>query len=122
MEELRRTTPLVDDAVFAGAFVKSRQNFRPRSAFVLKGELRQRGVDSAIVTEATEEYDEAAACARLAQRKRSLAPDKLRAYLLRQRFPLHLVNDAVRAVKSGGGTTGSASGSSLGSRGGLGDE
>ncbi len=128
MEELRRTTPLVDDAVFAGAFVKSRQNFRPRSAFVLKvgtrkaervsrgllgaplsrwcvaapaaplpplppshhrlfvhmvvdgcggwacvrvcrrlplpvpsslgpdqGELRQRGVDSAIVTEATEE-------------------------------------------------------------------
>ncbi len=38
---------------------------------------------------------------RLAQRKRSLAPDKLRAYLLRQRFPLPLVNDAVRAARAG---------------------
>jgi hypothetical protein len=36
LDELQRTTTLVNDATFAAAFVKSRQTFRPRSMFVLK--------------------------------------------------------------------------------------
>ena len=51
MAELRKMA-LLNDTQFAEFFVKSRQRYRPRSLFMLKGELRQRGVDNDTVAAA----------------------------------------------------------------------
>lgn len=49
---------LLDDAEFAGMFVRSRERTKPRSKFALTCELRQKGVSDAIITSTLESVDE----------------------------------------------------------------
>jgi regulatory protein len=63
---------LIDDAVFAKAWVESRHHGRGLSRRSLSAELRQRGVDSDDITEAVETLDpeqEVATATQLVQRK-----------------------------------------------------
>jgi regulatory protein len=56
-----REAGLVDDLGFALAWVENRSAFRPRSARMLRFELRQKGVPRAAVEAALEGFDEEAA-------------------------------------------------------------
>lgn len=51
----------VDDAAFARFWVEDRTRFRPRSAHALRYELRQKGVDTAIIDAAVADLDEESA-------------------------------------------------------------
>lgn len=57
---LARLTDLgyIDDREFARLWVSNRCRFRPRGAYVLKGELREKGIDEEIIREALSEVDE----------------------------------------------------------------
>ena len=48
---------IVDDAAFAKAWVESRDRARPRGERALRQELRQKGIDRAVVDETLEERD-----------------------------------------------------------------
>ena len=50
-----RDLGILDDAVFARAWIESRDRARPRGERALREELRLRGVDGAVITEALEE-------------------------------------------------------------------
>ena len=48
----------LDDARFAGAFIRDRREFRPCGAVLMRAQLRARGIDPAIIEAVlTEEYD-----------------------------------------------------------------
>jgi len=49
---------LLDDVQFAQFWVENRQTFRPRGPWGLRSELRQKGIDSAIIDSVLEEVDE----------------------------------------------------------------
>lgn len=61
----------VDDTLFARAWVENRVEHQPRGRRLLKQELREKGVDAALVDEAIEdaEIDEFPAALRLAQKR-----------------------------------------------------
>jgi regulatory protein len=72
IERLRRAS-LLDDQAFANYWVENRNTFRPRSARVLRAELRQKGLpDEAVRAALTETDDAAAAYTVAAQRARRL--------------------------------------------------
>ncbi len=49
---------LLDDAAFAEFWVENRETFRPRGAWALRGELRQKGVSSEVIDAAISDLDE----------------------------------------------------------------
>lgn len=57
---------LLDDASFAEYWVEQRERFKPRSAQMLRHELRQKGVASHHIEEALRDLDEADSARRLA--------------------------------------------------------
>jgi len=63
-----RDAGLVDDAGFAEAWVENRSAFRPRSARMLRYELRQRGVPRPAIEAALEGFDEDAAAVDAAEK------------------------------------------------------
>lgn len=63
-----REAGLVDDAGFAQTWVENRSAFRPRSARMLRYELRQKGVPRPAVEAALEGFDEDAAAVEAAER------------------------------------------------------
>jgi len=67
VERLRRVE-LLDDEAFARYWVENRFQFNPRGVVALRQELRQKGVDDAVIEEVLAEYDEEAAAARAAER------------------------------------------------------
>ena len=97
---------IIDDAAFARAWVSSRHHGRGLARRALANELRQRGVDAEVATEALEvldEDDEAATARALVDRKLRTAsgtPDqifrRLVGMLARKGYPAGL---AIRAVK-----------------------
>lgn len=103
LERLRRNG-LLDDADFAHAWVENRQTFRPRSARLLRQELRRKGLDEHVIQEALDEVDEEAAAYAAArpraQRLRGLDSrsfrQKLIAYLTRRGFSYEIANTVVR--------------------------
>ena len=97
---------IIDDAAFARAWVSSRHHGRGLARRALANELRQRGVDAEVATEALESLDddeEAATARALVDRKLRTAtgtPDavfrRLVAMLARKGYPAGV---AIRAVK-----------------------
>jgi regulatory protein len=60
---------LLDDHAFARYWVEQRETFKPRSAFALRQELQQKGVDTQIINEVLAEVDEQQAARRAALKK-----------------------------------------------------
>ncbi|MCA9897459.1 MAG: RecX family transcriptional regulator [Anaerolineales bacterium] len=60
---------LLDDEAFARYWVDQRETFKPRSKIALQQELRQKGIDRAVIDEATATMDEFAAARQAAEPK-----------------------------------------------------
>jgi regulatory protein len=77
-----KASGLIDDAAFAKAWSESRSASSPRSAYVVKRELRTKGIDGETAEAATVELDDAEAAYRAAQprlgRLQSLPPEEAR--------------------------------------------
>jgi regulatory protein len=99
----------VDDAAFARDWVENRMSFRPRSAAMLRAELRSKGVGpvetAAALAELNEESAARLAAERAARRWRSLEAEgrrrKVYAYLVRRGF----TQDTIRSVLGRRATT-----------------
>jgi regulatory protein len=97
---------LLDDEAFARYWLEQRERFKPRSAYLLRQELRQKGVPSDIVERVLDDVDEAASALKAAQqRARRYAhlpfeefQQKLGGYLQRRGFNYALARDAVGAA------------------------
>ena len=61
-----KASGLIDDAAFAKAWSESRAAGKPRSAYVVKRELRTKGIDAETAEQATTELDDAGAAYRAA--------------------------------------------------------
>ena len=93
---------LLDDAAFARYWVEQREQFKPRSAQMLRYELRQKGVENEEIEQALQELDEESsayrAATKQARRYRHLDREafrrKLASYLQRRGFRY----DTVRSV------------------------
>ncbi|MFO7885406.1 MAG: regulatory protein RecX [Desulfobacteraceae bacterium] len=57
LDQLTREN-LINDKAFAEYFVENREQFRPRSKFALRYELRQKGIDEALINHALMDIDE----------------------------------------------------------------
>jgi len=99
---------LVDDRAFARMWVEDRQAFRPRSARVLKGELRQKGVEAEAIEAALEgANDEQAAyqaALKVSRRLRGLSREvfrrRLGSALARRGFDYEVIKPIVQRVWS----------------------
>lgn len=100
---------LIDDAAYARSWVEQRQRSRGLARRALAGELRAKGVDSALVAEAVAEVDpddEEAAARRLVKRKlastrgldRQVRLRRLAGMLARRGYPEGLALRVVRAA------------------------
>ncbi len=89
---------LLDDAAFAEFWVENRDAFRPRGAWALRGELRQKGISSDLIEEALSDLDEEAAALRASERAvrryarldRETFLRRFMGYLQRRGFPYGL--------------------------------
>lgn len=96
----------VDDRTFAQYWVEQRERFKPRSAFVLRQELRQKGIGDELIEEALDNLDDTASARKAAdqrvQRWRHLPEadfkKKLGAYLQRRGFRYGVVRDVLDAL------------------------
>ena len=99
---------LVDDFSFAQAWVENRQTFRPRSAWALKQEMRQKGVPNSAIQAALEGFDEEDAAFRAASKAASKFPDltwdefkrRLSGYLRRRGFQYSTISPIVKRIWS----------------------
>ena len=90
---------LIDDEAFARYWVENREQHRPRGAYALRHELRQKGIESRIVDELVEQIDEdanayLAATKRLSRWQRldpSVRRRKMSDYLRRRGFSYDVV-------------------------------
>lgn len=96
---------MLDDAAFARFWKEDREAFRPRSRVLLEQELRRKGVDSEVVSQALMGVDDEELAHRAAQKKgRNLERDydvfrrKLGAYLVRRGFSYEVTNRTVQRV------------------------
>ncbi len=100
-EVIQRLTAvgLLDDLAFARYWVENRERFKPRSALMLRHELRQKGVDDGIIAQVLEDIDEEESAYRAAlQRARRLSKldyksfsQRLGAYLRRRGFSYEVI-------------------------------
>ena len=98
------TVGLLNDAEFAQLWIENRETFRPRSRRMLRYELRQKGLDEEIISEALEQVDEEKDGRRLAlKRGQRLSHlnwpafrQKLTGYLARRGYPYEITRSAVR--------------------------
>mgnify|MGYP001149255580 FL=1 len=94
---------LVDDAAFAQFWVNSRENARPKGAWALRAELRQKGIAETHIAEAVADVDEQASALRAAERKAQQLSGldegtyrrRLTAFLMRRGFGYDIVREAV---------------------------
>jgi regulatory protein len=97
---------LVDDNAFAQYWRENRENFKPRSRRLIEIELKQKGVDTETIAQATEMVDDDVTACKAAQRKAiSLAGldylsfRKRLATFLRQRgFSYEVINTTIERV------------------------
>lgn len=97
---------LLDDLAFAQYWVENREKFKPRSARMLRYELRQKGVDDRIIAQALEGLNEEDSAYRAArQRARGLSNldretlcQRLGAYLARRGFSYDVVRTALERL------------------------
>lgn len=101
-----RENDYLDDEAFAQYWVEQREAFKPRSRFALRQELYQKGVARAIIDEAVEDVNEAAAAERAANKRARrwahLPYDEFRqkvaSYLQRRGFRYGIVKPVVKKV------------------------
>lgn len=97
---------LVDDSAFAQFWKESRESFSPRGRVMLHRELRQKGVASHIIAEATEGVDEEAGAYRAGQKKaqrlniedRDSFYRKLGSFLRRRGFNYEITRHTVKQL------------------------
>jgi regulatory protein len=107
IERLRRGG-FVDDIQFAKAWVENRNTFRPRGRRSLSLELRQKGVDEAVIQSAIETLDEESLAYQAAQQKarklRAVEKDafrkKISDFLARRGFSYSLIPSIVTRLWS----------------------
>jgi regulatory protein len=97
---------LLDDRAFADSWVRERVILKPKSRFVLKAELLQKGVSRQIIEEVLEGSDEEEAIKSVIEKKRRVSrfidKQKLTGYLLRQGFDYDIVKKVLEAELVGG--------------------
>jgi regulatory protein len=101
-----RQEGLSDDLAFARAWIENRMEFRPRSAYALRAELRSKGVASETIHEALEDFDEDEAARRAseagARKYRHLSPElfrkRLGAYLSRRGFNYQMSSPLIKQL------------------------
>ncbi|MGC9523697.1 MAG: RecX family transcriptional regulator [Anaerolineae bacterium] len=94
---------LIDDVAFARYWCENRARFRPRGKRMLRYELSQKGVPSAAIEEALEDYDEVAAVQNVAEgqarRLKHLPPDQFQRRLFerlaRRGFSYDLIQETL---------------------------
>lgn len=90
---------LIDDAQFAGSWVRDRQNLRPRSRRQLAMELRAKGVDRDTIDQQLDELgdegEEAAIKAIIEKKAARMGDDKLVQYLLQRGFKYDLIRSCL---------------------------
>ena len=96
---------LLDDAAFARFWKENREAFRPRSSKLLEMELRRKGVDSEVVSQALVGVDDDELAHRAARKKgHTMEKDydvfrrKLGAYLVRRGFSYEVTNRTIQRV------------------------
>ena len=94
---------LVDDAAFASFWAAQRALHRPRSRFVLAGELRAKGVEPALVNGALSGHDERAAARAAARRGRAAGREgrALLEFVVRKGFAFREAQRAIAALDEG---------------------
>ena len=103
-----REKGLVDDDVFARAWVENRQIFRPRSAWAIQQELRQKGVPDRAIHAALDDFDDDDAAYRAASKAAGrysnlsweLFRRRLSGYLRRRGFKYSTISPIVKRVWS----------------------
>ena len=110
---------LLDDAAFATAWRHNREQFRPRSAAMVRHELVARGVEQSAASAAVAEMDDEEmarqAASRFARRLEGAderrARERMQSYLSRRGFSLEVVNRTIRWLaqhRAGSSTEGQA--------------
>lgn len=97
---------LIDDTEFAQRWVENRNTFRPRGAFALRSELRQKGVADKVIDQALEGLDEDSLAQAAAEKKLRQLNEldwqdfrrKLSAHLGRRGFSYEIVASTVRSA------------------------
>lgn len=91
----------VDDAAYAGAFIRDRLNFNPCGSKKMYAELRKRGISGEVISEAMAanmyEEIEAEAAIKVALKQRTDNKDKLLRYLLGRGFTYSAARSALAA-------------------------
>jgi regulatory protein len=103
-----REKGLVDDDAFARAWVENRQTFRPRSAWAIKQELRQKGVPDRAIRAALDDFDDDDAAYHAALKAAGkysnlsweLFKRRLSGYLRRRGFQYSTISPIVKRVWS----------------------
>lgn len=105
----------LDDRDFADRWVESRQSSRPRSARMLKQELRHKGVDREIIESAIEDagIDEYADALELARKRTTTLADldpavrerRLTGYLARRGYGFDIIRRVLEALENEGDAT-----------------
>lgn len=97
---------LLNDATFARYWVEQRETFKPRSKMALQMELRQKGLDRALIETAVAEVDELGAATQAAQAKarrwHTLSElefrKKLGSFLQRRGFGYDIIREVTEAL------------------------
>ena len=96
----------VDDAAFARYWRDNRDNFKPRSRRLIELELKQKGVDTEIISEATVDIDDESAAYKAALKKTRSFPGldymsyrrRMGNFLRRRGFDYELINRTIERV------------------------
>jgi regulatory protein len=97
---------LLDDLDFAQFWVENREEFKPRSVWALRQELRQKGVDSSIIDQVVQDVDERASAHRAATKwaRRLRGADyetfrrRLGGFLQRRGFRYYITKDIIERL------------------------
>jgi regulatory protein len=109
---------LLDDAAFARYWVDNRETFRPRGRRLLRQELRQKGIDDELITEALSVVDEQQSAYRAALQQATrydrldddLYRQKMYSFLRRRGFEYEVIRETISSLlgqRSEEGATGS---------------
>lgn len=110
-----KASGLIDDAAFAKTWSENRTSASPRSAYIIKRELKTKGIDAGTADEAVADIDDSEAAFRAAQprlkRLQSLSPEearrKLADFLRRRGFNWNTIERTlVRIAAEGDSSTG----------------
>jgi regulatory protein len=97
---------LMDDRAFARYWVEDRERFKPKGAYALRSELRQKGLSDTVIASALEDLDEEESAYRAAQQRVArwghldYQPfrQKLGAYLRRRGFAFETIEAVITRV------------------------